>query len=296
MTTLLAIDDSKTMRKVLEITFAGEDYQTVLASNAEDGLAKLRSESPTLVLVDHDLAGHSGYDLCQRIKSESPGTRVLILSSKQHPYDSTRGSAVGADEHMDKPFDTQQLLEKVSNVLRAAPAMAAVQSAVTAPAPAAAPMAAAPMAASPAVKPRSQTLAYGTPAPKFDAPAPAAPVTRTQTFTGTPAVTPRPAPAATPAPAPVVAAPIAAAPAPARAPAIAAVPPMPTASPAVAAHTGNGSELAGKLQGLGLSPVQVEAVLALSREVVEQVVWEVVPVLAETIIHEEIRRLTAAEG
>lgn len=48
-----------------------------------------------------------------------------------------------------------------------------------------------------------------------------------------------------------------------------------------------------QLQGLGLSPAQVEAVLALSREVVEQVVWEIVPVPAETIIHEEIRRLTA---
>lgn len=293
MTTLLAIDDSKTMRKVLEITFAGEDYQTVLATNADDGLAKLRSDSPTLVLVDHDLGGQSGYDLCQRIKSEAPGTRVMILSSKQHPYDSTRGSAAGADDHMDKPFDTQQLLEKVGNMLRAAPAMPAVQSAVTAPAPAA-PMAA-PVATA-AAKPRSQTLAYGTPAPKVDAPAPAAPaapVARTQTFTGTPAVTPRPAPVApvaTPAPAPV-----AAAPAPARSPAIAAVPPMPTptASPAVAAHTANGSELAIKLHGLGLSPAQVEAVLALSREVVEQVVWEVVPVLAETIIHEEIRRLTA---
>jgi hypothetical protein len=67
------------------------------------------------------------------------------------------------------------------------------------------------------------------------------------------------------------------------------------ASPAAAAAvatTGNG-QLAGKLEGLGLSPEQVQSVLALSREVVEQVVWEVVPVLAETIIKEEIRRLTS---
>src|SRR5690606_21663934 len=152
----------------------------------------------------------------------------------------------------------------------------------------------APMAApvaTAAAKPRSHTLAYGTPAPKVDAPAPAAPAApgaRTQTHTGTPAVTPSPAPvapAATPAPAPC-----ATTPAPPRSPAIAAVLPMPTptASQAVAAHTANGSELAGELHGLGLSPAQVAAVLALSREVVEQVVWEVVPVLAETIIHEEI--------
>ncbi|MEJ7735571.1 MAG: hypothetical protein WKG00_41090 [Polyangiaceae bacterium] len=50
--------------------------------------------------------------------------------------------------------------------------------------------------------------------------------------------------------------------------------------------------MAGKLQELGLSQVQVDAVMALSREIVERVVWEVVPVLAETIIKEEISRLT----
>ncbi|MCE7893490.1 MAG: response regulator, partial [Sorangiineae bacterium PRO1] len=55
---------------------------------------------------------------------------------------------------------------------------------------------------------------------------------------------------------------------------------------------GNG-QFAERLSGLGLSKEQVDGVLALSREVVEQVVWEVVPTLAETMIKEEIRRLTA---
>ncbi len=52
--------------------------------------------------------------------------------------------------------------------------------------------------------------------------------------------------------------------------------------------------LAGKLSDLGLSASQADAVLALSREVVERVVWEVVPQLAEAIIKEEIVRLTKA--
>ena len=54
------------------------------------------------------------------------------------------------------------------------------------------------------------------------------------------------------------------------------------------------ADFAGKLNGLGLSSAQVEAVLSLSREVVEQVVWEVVPTLAETIIKEELKRLLQA--
>jgi len=86
----------------------------------------------------------------------------------------------------------------------------------------------------------------------------------------------------------------AAAPAPA-----AAAPPKPAAPATIAAAVaaagaaaGNGA-LSGKLEALGLTPAQVESVLSLSREVVEQVVWEVVPVLAETLIKEEIRRLTS---
>jgi hypothetical protein len=77
----------------------------------------------------------------------------------------------------------------------------------------------------------------------------------------------------------------AAAPAPAVAPAAAAAP------AAIAAAVDGG--LAERLAGLGLTKDQVQGVLALSREVVEQVVWEVVPVLAETLIKEEIKRLTS---
>ena len=72
-------------------------------------------------------------------------------------------------------------------------------------------------------------------------------------------------------------------------------PPAPAVAAAHApAAGGNGvhADFASKLGGLGLTPAQIEGVLSLSREVVEKVVWEVVPVLAETMIKEEITRLT----
>jgi hypothetical protein len=72
----------------------------------------------------------------------------------------------------------------------------------------------------------------------------------------------------------------------------AAPPRTPEAAPAAVAAVVVNGHLAGKLGDLGLTPAQVDAVLALSREVVERVVWEVVPQLAETIIKEEIARLT----
>jgi len=273
-TTLLAVDDSKTMRKVLEITFAGEDFRTVLCESADEALGKL-GENPQVALVDAGLDNAAGYELCQKIKAASPNIAVVMLSSKQQPYDRARGSAVGADDFVDKPFDTQQLLEKVTTIARRA-ASAPVMSAV-APAPVVMPSAAAKVADVGVGRPRVQTLAYGsTPSPVIPAspaPAPVAPVQPIAnvrpTITSAPSIE-------------VGSSPVAAAPAAKSAPTAAAAP---AALPA---------DFAGKLGGLGLSNSQVEAVLSLSREVVEQVVWEVVPTLAETIIKEELKRLLQA--
>ena len=65
----------------------------------------------------------------------------------------------------------------------------------------------------------------------------------------------------------------------------------PAAQPGVTAVID--ADMAKKLVGMGLNKDQIDGVLALSRDIVERVVWEVVPVLAETMIKEEIRRLTA---
>jgi DNA-binding response OmpR family regulator len=273
--TILAVDDSVTMRKVLEITFAGPEFKCVTANGPDAALDKLKTEKPALVIADVTLEGKNGYDLCKAIKQASPTTPVLILSSKHNPYDAAKGAAAGADDHMDKPYDTQQMIDKARKLL-SAPA-AAGKPAAAAAAPAAAPAAAAAQAQpvkTPVVSPgasaqtaaapqRAKTLLYnpGQPMPAV----PGAGGAPAKADAGKPA-------AATPTPAGGI--------------------PMqakPGAGPAAAAVNG---QMAAKLEELGLTSAQVEAVLALSREVVERVVWEVVPVLAETIIREEIARLT----
>ena len=275
-TTLLAVDDSKTMRKVLEITFAGEDFRTVLCESADEALSKL-GENPQVALVDAGLDNSGGYELCQKIKAASPNVAVVMLSSKQQPYDRARGTAVGADDFVDKPFDTQQLLEKVITIARRA-ASAPVMTAV-APAPVAMPSTAAKVADVGIGRPRVQTLAYGaTPiVPASPAPAQVAPVQAVAnvrpTITSAPTLEVGSSPVAAAAPAAKSA---------------------PLASAAPVASSALPADFAGKLGGLGLSNAQVEAVLSLSREVVEQVVWEVVPTLAETIIKEELKRLLQA--
>jgi CheY-like chemotaxis protein len=277
-TTLLAVDDSKTMRKVMEITFSGEEFRLVLCGNAGEAMNKL-SERPSVALVDANLDGSSGYDLCRQLKAAQPGLSVVILSSKQQPYDRALGGQVGADDFADKPFDTQQLLDKVNTLAKksagaAAPVpmhagRAATLSYGASPVAIPAAPAPAPIAAAPPIPARAQTAPGLAAGPAF--------ASRAPTVLGA-AVPPEVRSAPTPP-----AAPLSAVASPSRAPA-------PAAAPAAAALT-NGADFAQKLGSLGLTPQQVEAVLSLSREVVEHVVWEVVPTLAETLIREEIARL-----
>jgi len=310
--TLLAVDDSATMRKVLEITFAGEDFRVVTADGTSSALARM-GEEPAAAVIDTSLDGDDGYALAKEVRARGPRLAIVLMASRNNPYDPGRGRDAGADDYVDKPFDTQALIDKVKKALAARETAVAAPVAAAPPphVPAAAVPLAPPMSTSPRPpvaasrapwNPRSHTLSFegrppgmpvGPPAAQPHAPAPPphappphappphAPAPQAPSISRTaPAGVPiAPPPTAHPAPPPP---PMHTAP-------TAAPPRAPEPSPVAASVNG---QLAGKLGELGLTPQQADAVLALSREVVERIVWEVVPQLAETMIKEELARLT----
>jgi CheY-like chemotaxis protein len=299
--TLLAVDDSATMRKVLEITFSGEDFRVVTANGKDDALGKL-GEEPSVAVVDTVLDGQDGYALAKELRSRDPKLTIVLLSSRYHPYDANRGREAGADDYMDKPFDTQQMIDKVRRAMVSRESQAGKPSVKemgpTSTAPSMqSPFVTAPRPAAPVVSPAPPPVQAAPPAPPPPPPPPVAPPpapriatavapqrTHTLSFEGAPPAPAPPLPTKT-VPTGMVAPPIEP-PKPAPAAGPTAVPPVPTQLPASV----NG-QLAGKIGELGLTPQQAEAVLALSRDVVEKVVWEVVPQLAEALIKEEIARL-----
>jgi CheY-like chemotaxis protein len=265
---ILVADDSVTMRRILELTFAGEDATVTGVESGDAAVARASEVRPDIVFADVSMST-DGYRVASSIKS-TPGleqTAVILLASQKHPYDEGKARAAGVDDHVLKPFDTQLVIDKVKQVMGRPRAAASAAAAPARPAPApAAPLQRPPVAAAPPMmqqppmndprQSRTGTIAFGKAPPS------------TTTPHGIPAPAQQPAPAARPAPA-------------AAAPAMAAA-----AARAVPADLGS------KLDGLGLTNDQVAGVLQLTREVVERVVWEVVPDLAETLIKEEIRRLT----
>ena len=269
------------MRKVLEITFVGEDFN-VHTSNDRGGLLAKLSENPAAVVIDTTLEGDDGYAICKEVRQKAPRAAIVLMASRYTPYDQARGRDAGADDYVDKPFDTQQLIDKVKKAIGARESAGpATQHAAPAPPPAPPPPAPPVAAQMPRLsQDQSPPAPIASPKPYQPGPAPQRSGTLMFAVDG-PAVPP--ATGAAPAPPQKPAMPVAAKP-------VAPVAPTPAAIAPIAAAT-NG-QLGPKLAQLGLTPAQIDGVLALSREVVEQVVWEVVPQLAEALIKEEIARLT----
>jgi DNA-binding response OmpR family regulator len=296
--TLLAVDDSVTMRKVLEIAFS-EDFRVITAEGHQDALAKLSAppsqgdapyregaqtgsgDEPKIFVIDTVLGDEDGYALSKEIRRRAPASTIILLSSRHAQYDQAKGKDAGADDFMDKPFDTQQLIDKVKKVIMAKEGPE--KTAPAAPSKLAAAAAIAPLqqrgtqpslgGAAAGTRQRAATLMFGHEPAGGDgkhADAPAAHAAPVAAKTVEKAAVAAPGPAVTPG---------------------SNTPPSTVAATPAALHGVNG-HLGPKLEALGLTPAQADAVLALSREVVEKVVWEVVPVVAEALIKEEIARLT----
>ncbi len=322
---VLCVDDSVTMQQVADITFRGTEFTYVGARSYDEGLEKAKSQKPAIVLADSSLgSGKTGYDLCQALKTTdaTANVPVVILVGNSAPYDNAKGVQVGADANLPKPWDTQTMLEKVTEVVTkaaggvakpgqaAAAAPAATKPAVTTAKP--------PAAVEPANQPPRSATIMGMPTIKM--PGNVAPsVTATPAKTTVMAVPPisgagdMVAPSAqmtTPGPASQQMR------APAKpAPAVAAAPAAATAvAPALNISTNRAPMISGsatkksaiveralatmgarlaEASGLPAGSPELAALLKLSTEVVERIVWEVVPDLAEQIIRENLSELTA---
>ncbi|MBZ4377287.1 PleD family two-component system response regulator [Corallococcus sp. AS-1-6] len=112
---LLIADDSLTIRKVIGMIFATEDFQVTAVDNGLDAISRTRELRPDVVLADVMMPGKSGYEVCEALKSDpaTQGIPVLLLAGTFEAFDENRAKAARADDHITKPFESQILLDKV---------------------------------------------------------------------------------------------------------------------------------------------------------------------------------------
>lgn len=289
--TILAVDDSHTIRRAIELTFLATDFEVVTASGEHEALDRLENTIPDVVLVDAGLEDGAGYRLAGALRSRDPTLPVIFLTSSAHAYDPGQGQRAGVGTFVDKPFQTEALIEMVHREVEQRPATP-------------------PEAEIPPVEePAFEEPAFGSPDIDID-------VGRPEDGFGQAAFTPsddveeieeidiedvpdepleamvessvevdfevpEPPPDLEPEPAPPP-------------PVLEPEPPPP---PPVAAEPTAAAEDVVLARASDAEPIlqalPADELRRIAREVLERVAWEVVPDLAETIIREELTRLTS---
>jgi len=116
---ILNIDDSPTVQRLIEMILSSQGYQVVLASDGEEGIQKAKSERPALILVDFVMPKMNGYQVCKTLKDdpEFRDTPIILVTSKGDKVGSKFVDVLGISEYFTKPFQPEELLAKIREVL-----------------------------------------------------------------------------------------------------------------------------------------------------------------------------------
>jgi len=117
---LLLADDSITIQKVVNLTFADEGIEVISVGDGDAAMEKINEFAPNLVLADVNMPGLSGYQICEKLKSNAAtkSIPVILLVGSFEPFDEAEAYRVGADDYLTKPFQSiRQLVSKVSDLL-----------------------------------------------------------------------------------------------------------------------------------------------------------------------------------
>lgn len=118
---VLVVDDSPTIRKIVEVTLRRERIRVLGVADGLSALAAVADKQPLLVLLDITLPGMDGYQICQVLKQRptSKHIPVVMLSGRDGFFDRVRGKLVGSTQYVTKPFDPAALVKAVTRHLPA---------------------------------------------------------------------------------------------------------------------------------------------------------------------------------
>ena len=114
---ILIVDDDENIAELISLYLTKECFDTKIVHDGESALEAHKSFQPDLILLDIMLPRMDGYQVCRELRTYS-GTPVIMLSAKGEVFDKVLGLELGADDYMEKPFDSKELVARAKAILR----------------------------------------------------------------------------------------------------------------------------------------------------------------------------------
>ncbi len=115
---ILIVDDDENIAELISLYLTKECFETRIVGDGESALSAVKEFNPNLILLDLMLPGIDGYQVCREVRKEELQVPIIMLSAKGEVFDKVLGLELGADDYMEKPFDSKELVARVKAVLR----------------------------------------------------------------------------------------------------------------------------------------------------------------------------------
>lgn len=115
---VLVVDDEQSIVTLLQYNLQQSGFEVVTAYDGEEGLEKIFSEKPDIVVLDLMLPKMDGVELCKSVRNEKNQVPILMLTAKDDEFDKVLGLELGADDYMTKPFSPREVIARIKAILR----------------------------------------------------------------------------------------------------------------------------------------------------------------------------------
>lgn len=114
---ILIVDDDNNIAELVSLYLTKECFETKIVNDGESALTAVEEFVPNIILLDLMLPGIDGYQVCREVRANS-AIPIIMLSAKGEVFDKVLGLELGADDYIEKPFDSKELVARVKAVLR----------------------------------------------------------------------------------------------------------------------------------------------------------------------------------
>ncbi len=115
---ILLVEDEENIRDLVKLNLEMEDHEVVAKGNGKDAIKAFKEQHFDLIVLDVMLPEIDGFQLCEQIRLTNMDIPIIMLTAKDSPMDRVTGLKMGADDYLTKPFNLEELLLRVNNLLK----------------------------------------------------------------------------------------------------------------------------------------------------------------------------------